>query len=468
MNWRPLVLASVLAACGANPHMTTAAAARSLEDVTVRPVPVLGLSFPGNNPKFYKALSQAGLGVARLSVSWEHREPKPGHYDWSAMDQRIVGLQKLGIEPFLTFESNAKWAVRKETSMLTNGTPKDIGQWTQFVRRAVERYDGDGSNDAPGLMRPVRMYQVANEWEGPNNTAGGWRGTTRELIEFINATHDAIKAQYPAAIVVLGGMTSGNLDGLAVNKGFADFDIIKRAGPNAPLRVVPKERFMGPKAEEILKKRIEPVLLKSHYDVLDLHLYGPPDHDPARIKAVKSIVGDRPMLSAECGGPSMNYHERYVPADHFMAVVSRNLIDLSEGLRFCLWFRLASAKTGATFGNSETALFDRNRKPKPGYRAYILLAALLADVERVERRGDAHIFVIHRKGKPPVLVAWASENDKQKVVKLPKNAAGQILSISDPVRGTYEVSDIPETRTIKLGKWPVVAGKLPADLLGGR
>ena len=65
--------------------------------------------------------------------------------------------------------------------------------------------------------------------------------------------------------------------------------------------------------------------------MLDLHLYGPADHDPDRINAVRSIVGDRPMLSAECGGPSMHYKLRYVPEDHFMAVVKRNLeVDLHQ------------------------------------------------------------------------------------------------------------------------------------------
>ncbi len=125
----------------------------------------------------------------------------------------------------MTLESDAEWGIRKETSHLANGTPKDLEQWQSFVAMVVERYDGDGQDDAPGLMRPVRYFQVANAWISPTNKAGVWGGSTEQLIHFINASYDATKARSPEAIFVLGGIASGNFDGLVVNEGYASYDI---------------------------------------------------------------------------------------------------------------------------------------------------------------------------------------------------------------------------------------------------
>ncbi len=160
----------------------------------------------------------------------------------------------------------------------------------------------------------------------------------------------------------------------------------------------------------------------------------------------------------------MNFNMRYLPQDHFMAVVRRNLIVLSSGLKFCLWLGLGPRGSG-TFENGQTSLFDKNKRPKPGYGGYILLAAVLQDMERIERRGDQHVFVVHRKGKSPLMIGWAEDGAKNPTVKLPAKATGYVLSIKDPVRGTYEITGLPASKTLKLGKWPVVVGQLPDNLM---
>lgn len=44
--------------------------------------------------------------------------------------------------------------------------PVDTPKYIRFVEAAVERYDGDGVDDMPGLTNPIRYWQVGNE---PNN-----------------------------------------------------------------------------------------------------------------------------------------------------------------------------------------------------------------------------------------------------------------------------------------------------------
>ena len=240
MSWQHLIIASVVFVLGVIPATVSEATEGRLEDVAVEPQLSLGLSFPGSSPKFghFKWLRRAGLGVVRLSAHWDLREPRPGQFSWGGMDQRIIKLQQLGLEPFITFESKSEWGSIEETKVSPNAVPKDIRQWTRFVGRFVDRYDGDGRNDAPGLLRPVRMYQMANEWQGGANWTGGWGGTTEQLIGFINATTDAIKTQYPDALVVLGGITSAILDGLAAQLGMADYEIKSRTSADTPAKTI--------------------------------------------------------------------------------------------------------------------------------------------------------------------------------------------------------------------------------------
>jgi hypothetical protein len=76
--------------------------------------------------------------------------------------------------------------------------PVDDAKYQAFVRAAVERYDGDGVNDMPGLVAPIRYWQVGNE---PNNTA------RRGFAQLQALTYTAIKDACPDCRVLIGGAT---------------------------------------------------------------------------------------------------------------------------------------------------------------------------------------------------------------------------------------------------------------------
>lgn len=44
--------------------------------------------------------------------------------------------------------------------------PIDEQKYIAFVRATVERYDGDGVEDMPRLVNPIKYWQVGNEQEG--------------------------------------------------------------------------------------------------------------------------------------------------------------------------------------------------------------------------------------------------------------------------------------------------------------
>lgn len=74
--------------------------------------------------------------------------------------------------------------------------PSDVTAYSNWVQAAVERYDGDGKDDMPGLKNPVKYWQVDNE---PPRLRDGYS-------ELVKITAKAIKAADPEAKVVLGGL----------------------------------------------------------------------------------------------------------------------------------------------------------------------------------------------------------------------------------------------------------------------
>jgi len=77
--------------------------------------------------------------------------------------------------------------------------PVDDAQYTAFVTATVERYDGDGVDDMPGLANPIKYWQVGNE---PNEQIQS------DFAGLQRITYQAIKQACPDCMVMIGGATS--------------------------------------------------------------------------------------------------------------------------------------------------------------------------------------------------------------------------------------------------------------------
>ena len=105
------------------------------------------------------------------------------------------------------------------------------------MRAVVERYDGDGVDDMPGLRVPVRAWQVDNE---PDALASGsWEDYAR-LQEI---TYRAIKEAFPEAKVLMGGQT-GPVESGRTALGIQTFDR-SAAGPTFNRRARGGEESTG-------------------------------------------------------------------------------------------------------------------------------------------------------------------------------------------------------------------------------
>ncbi len=426
-----------------------------LRDLSFEPNPHLGLSFPGKLTKYYNIMSQAGIGVVRVSVPWRMREPQQGKYDWAGLDKIIKTLNALDMEAFLTFDADAEWGVLPSEHKAKNHVPRDMAVWQGFVRKVVERYDADGIDDAPGLKRPTRYYQVGNEWFGEDNASGGWTGTTDELIAFFNASYDAVKEADPGAQVVLGGIAAINLDILVLASGSADYTAVTGYSSTSQ-QVITSDISSDPRAQARLREANR-VLHESRFDMADLHLYGPVAYNDARIDWLGQQLGSGiKLVSSECGGPSLAYDSDRIitPTEHFLAVMNINLHALSRGLGFCLWLRLGEGTSGITWGNSKVPLFDMNRQPKGGYYAYMLLAASLENMKNVDRIRDG-VFRIRRDNLAPIFVAWKTASGDS--FQLPADAhPTQMIQVTSAEQGLYEIQTPPENGLLMLNDLPLV------------
>ena len=413
----------------------------------VRPHPWLGVAFPGPGEEVYEILAQAGAGHVRLPCDQSLREPRRGEYRWDALDQRVRAAQAQGITVCLNLYYDADWAVDRGRGRVKNGVPKDWEAFRAFVRTAAERY---GSREAAQLAEPVRQWMILNEWVSPRNRSGGWAGTDEELLQYITIAAEEIRAAVPGATVILGGIASMNAHAWALAQGMTTVPAIQYMRDGRRVEVDAVE------ARTHDWSRLPRVLDEAPVDMVSVHLYGHTGKDEACIRLVQKIAG-KPVMSGECGAPSLDYHAEYTPDLQFVETFARVLGALAAGAKPLDWFHLR--ETGSeTPGNRRVALMDNRGEPKAGYFAYQWLAYVLRDAVRVEKRNAGH-FVIH--GRQPIHVLWAVNG--RTVVNLdgdlPSNP--EVVRIVEAARGLFALEPYTEGH-VPIGPLPVIIG---ADLV---
>lgn len=179
---------------------------------------------------FFRAMGSYPF-VDELNVHWERPHPGPfiwgeiekdeGTYDWSAVDKYVTDAQSNSILLVATIWPYDNWDQEQCHEKLPNtrrlfsilgdyrGKPCDPEAYKRFVKALVERYDGDGVDDTPGLKYPIKYWEVINEPE-MMGTGTFFKGDpqTSDYLEVLQITHDAIKDTDPQAKVLNGGIAS--------------------------------------------------------------------------------------------------------------------------------------------------------------------------------------------------------------------------------------------------------------------
>ncbi len=80
---------------------------------------------------------------------------------------------------------------------------KDEAEYLAFLGEVVERYDGDGIDDMPGLTTPIRYWQIHNEPEGDH--CGNYRNDVAAFVHLMSISADLIHASCAQCKVLNGG-----------------------------------------------------------------------------------------------------------------------------------------------------------------------------------------------------------------------------------------------------------------------
>ena len=190
----------------------------------------------------------------------DYLEPEKGVYNFSLTDEFVRRAQENNVSvlpsifPYPAWEQPTELLENKKGSKngkslsvddpslwappIYKGVPKDMDSYKRFVKALVERYDGDGKDDMPGLRYPIKYWEVINE---PHNNYPDQFNITSENIERIRhseeyffgsgksyakvlkATYLAVKEADPEALVLNGGMEPPPKENIQGSNYFNDY-----------------------------------------------------------------------------------------------------------------------------------------------------------------------------------------------------------------------------------------------------
>jgi hypothetical protein len=243
------------------------------------------------NAQVLEAVKQRADAATALGVSMDRLntavQPHCNWYDFKQkpdatafMDGFVTTLQNAGLDLDLVI---GPWP-GNHTGMYTERyVPDDLEAYARWVEGIVERYDGDGQDDAPGLLRAVRWWEVDNEPDlhcnrphpGSLESRPGVFETPAQYAQIFGITAEAIRKAAPEAWIMNAGTFQTRLP--------------------AGRRYL--EDVMG-HAQELRDLRI-----------LSVHAYF--DDDEARgfseaLDTAFAVAGGRPVWVTETGLPSRN------------------------------------------------------------------------------------------------------------------------------------------------------------------
>lgn len=129
--------------------------------------------------------------------SWGEVETQPPtengqhRYQWQHADRLVTEWQAAGFDIQVYTNANSQWASSQPKHHFPDAQYLD--DWEEYVYQLVERYDGDGDRDMPGLKRPILDYTIVEEW------TSYFPGTVEEYLELLRRAYPAIKRANPSA-----------------------------------------------------------------------------------------------------------------------------------------------------------------------------------------------------------------------------------------------------------------------------
>jgi streptogramin lyase len=301
----------------------------------------------------------------RVPFSWRYVEPTdvtPTLYNWTWMDKQVNAVTGEGVELLFTLGGNPGWAAQ-----YAQGPVTDTADLVEFMGAVVERYDGDGTDDAPGS--PVVTYwefynepDGTSEWHAEHGGYGffGYHGD--DYAALLDAVYPVIKAASPKAQVVFGGIANDYfVPGGIFDPDFLDDVLANCSGPCFDVMNFHYYPFYRYRWESHGKD----VLGKAKYITSKLADYG----------------FERPLMVSEASWPaattwgSIEQNARYVPI-----LFARSL---AGDLMAVIWWALYD------MDSSYSGLMSADLVPRDSYYAFRVLTEQLGQARFVRALTEA-------------------------------------------------------------------------------
>jgi hypothetical protein len=149
-----------------------------------------------------------GHTTAYPSLSYDRWLQEGG--SWDRADRWVKAVQGAGLKAAAMISPFPGNRTRQHTSTYEI---RDIDGYQAFVRQAVERYDGDGIRDMPGLAAPIKHWEIDNEPDLKNLSDVRTQrtdnfGTAAQFARVVVITAQAIRSADPTAIISAGGIAT--------------------------------------------------------------------------------------------------------------------------------------------------------------------------------------------------------------------------------------------------------------------
>lgn len=175
------------------------------------------LSNMANRFETYTSWAKAtGFSIDREipgAFTWNVIEPTEGEgYHWDVSDLVVESANAAGMSVSALIQPFAAWdqdSIPEDCAAIDFAyydykadTPTDFTAYRAYLAATVDRYDGDGEDDMPGLLYPIKHWEIGNEYDG---TCGGDLNEVENYFELMKVSSETIRNTDPEAKVLTMG-----------------------------------------------------------------------------------------------------------------------------------------------------------------------------------------------------------------------------------------------------------------------
>lgn len=361
------------------------------------PIGVQMFGATGADSTYFEVLKSSRANWVNVPIQWREVEPvnsTPESYRWAVADQAVAAAIDADVKVIITHQSNPAWVASAADGPIDVAP---LAESAEYLAALVERYDGDGVDDAPGspLVEHFELYSQL-DYSLSDEGAIQWGEVGHRYGSFLQAVYPAMKEANPNAQIIFGGIghqyqaegQSILVDVLA--KGYADyFDMVAlHVHPSLDRHRTPVNGGIG--------------LLQKATAVRNLmNIYGLP----------KPLIVTKAWL--EAGDLPDNQRDKYqqVQVNYMVQVMVQSI---ACGMETTIWHKLYDAVGNSQESGLVTPQVDGTLVEKPLMKAFQTLTRQLGEAKytgMIPPQPDAkaptemHIFEVedHR-----VFVAWVN------------------------------------------------------------